>query len=334
MALLEDTAVSVDRIKETIRLTGVGQVIVVLDACRSDPAPGRGAGDNLMTGNFRRSFDFDQRNQDIRAFATLYATAVGERAYEYDVKKQGYFTWALVEALRGAAANDRGEVTLQRLVDYLQHTVPRLVQRDLGSDKVQQPFAIIEGYLASDLVIAIAQPGPTPSTTPEPVTFELTYWNSIKSSRDPRDFEAYLKKYPHGQFMELATNSLRRLQASSGNKPKSQQGAATLDGVGGKILLNVTLKHEQSSGAYDADLSAAFLELLGNANLAVADIASMDTRTRTRLLSTIESLRAGFAMVSLYELVIDAELIVNEPSFVGNRRNVRSGNTWPAKSIR
>lgn len=157
MALLEDTAISVERIKESIRATGVGQVILILDACRSDPAPGRSGGDNLMTADFRTNFNFDLRNREIQAFATLYATAVGERAYEYDVKKQGYFTWALVEGLRGEAANEKGEVTLAGLLKYIQDAVPKLVHRDLGSDKQQTPFAIIEGYRAEGLVIAATE---------------------------------------------------------------------------------------------------------------------------------------------------------------------------------
>lgn len=317
MVLLEDTAVSVDRVKDSIRASGVGQVIVILDACRSDPAPGRGEGDNLMTTDFRKSFDFDQRNEDIRAFATLYATAIGERAYEYDVKKQGYFTWTLVEGLRGAAANDRGEVTLQRLVDYLQNNVPRLVQRDLGSDKLQQPFAIIEGYLASDLVIAVVQPSPTSIATAPSATFELTYWESIKSSRDPHDFEAYLGKYPKGQFVELARNSLSRLKISSNNSRQSQPRPSTRNGDSAKILLNVTLRQEMGDATYDADLTAALSEALASVNVDVADISSMETKTRTRLLSTIAGLRSGFAMATDYELVIDAELVANEPSKSG-----------------
>jgi hypothetical protein len=308
MVLLEDTAVSVDRIKESIRATGVGQVILILDACRSDPASGRSGGDNLMTTDFRKSFNFDQRNQDIRAFATLYATDVGERAYEYDVKKQGYFTWVLVEGLRGAAANDRGEVTLQRLVDYLQHNVPRLVQRDLGSDKRQQPFAIIEGYLAADLVIAVAPSGPTLSPTPAPAAFELSYWESIKSSIDPHDFEAYLQKYPNGQFVDLAKNNLGRLKVRSNPQPPG----STRDAKAGKILLNVTLKQERGSAAYDADLTATFLELLSSVNLDVTDISSVDTKTRTRLLRNIEGLRGGYAVISPFELVIEAELVLNQ----------------------
>ncbi|HXI24351.1 MAG TPA: caspase family protein [Pyrinomonadaceae bacterium] len=311
MVLLEDTAVSVDRIKESIRATGVGQVILILDACRSDPESGRSVGDNLMTSEFRKSFNFDQRNEDIRAFATLYATAVGERSYEYDVKKQGYFTWALVEGLRGAAANDRGEVTLQRLVDYLQNNVPRLVQRDLGRDKHQQPFANIEGYLAADLVIAVAPSGPTSSSTPAPAAYELSYWESIKSSTDPHDFEAYLQRYPNGQFVELARNNLSRLRARS-NSNSSPQSSAPTRAKAGKILLNVTLKQERGSPAFDAELTATFLEILSSANLGITDISSLDTKSRTRLLSSLESLRAGYAVISDYELVIDSELVLND----------------------
>jgi tetratricopeptide (TPR) repeat protein len=152
-SLLEDTAINVSRVKDLIRAAEVTQVVLVLDACRNDPAPGRGQADNLLTDNFSKSFAFDS-NKGVTAFATLYATAVGQRAYEYGLKKQGYFTWAIVEGLSGAAANDKGEVTLGSLVKYVQDSVPKYVHRDLGPDKQQRPFAVIEGYNADELVIA------------------------------------------------------------------------------------------------------------------------------------------------------------------------------------
>ena len=231
MALLEDTAISVDRIKESIRTTGVGQVILILDACRSDPTSGRGGGDNLMTSDFRRSFNFDQRNQEIQAFATLYATDVGERAYEYDVKKQGYFTWSLVEGLRGAAANSQGQVTLQGLVDYLQVNVPKLVQRDLGSDKRQRPFAIIEGYRATDLVIAVTAPAAgnaanTSTTQPakiDAVAVEREYWETIRSSNDAQDYKDYLQSYPDGAYAGVARTKIRQIETAKSARPADSQ---------------------------------------------------------------------------------------------------------------
>ncbi|HEX6186430.1 MAG TPA: hypothetical protein VFZ40_00005, partial [Pyrinomonadaceae bacterium] len=120
----------------------------------NDPV-GRANADNPLTAAYTRGFNFDLRNHEVQAFATLYATEVGHRAYEYKEKKQGYFTWILVEALGGGAANEKGEVTLAGLVKYLQERVPKRVLQDLGPGKDQKPFAVIEGYRADELVISV-----------------------------------------------------------------------------------------------------------------------------------------------------------------------------------
>ncbi|HYE13810.1 MAG TPA: caspase family protein, partial [Pyrinomonadaceae bacterium] len=158
VTLLEQTAVNVLQIRDWVKRTGVKQVLMILDACRNDPS-GRVNADNPLTETYTRGFNFDTRNREVEAFVTLYATAIGHRAYEYKEKRQGYFTWALVEALRGAAANDRGEVTLDGLVKYLQERVPKQVQIDLGAGKAQKPFAVIEGYKADELVLSVAEAG-------------------------------------------------------------------------------------------------------------------------------------------------------------------------------
>ena len=151
--LLEQTAINVTQVKSLVKKMDVAQVVMILDACRNDPS-GRADADNPLTPAYTRGFNFDVRNREVEAFATLYATAVGHRAYEYTEKKQGYFTWALVEGLKGGAANENGEVTLSGLVNYLQDRVPKRVMLDLGAGKQQRPFAVVEGYRADDLVIA------------------------------------------------------------------------------------------------------------------------------------------------------------------------------------
>lgn len=60
--------------------------------------------------------------------------------------------------------------------------------------------------------------GATPSV-------ELYFWDSIKSSTDPADFNAYLKKYPNGDFADLARNRIASLQ-SAASKPAGTQVAA------------------------------------------------------------------------------------------------------------
>lgn len=161
--LLEKTALNVEAVRDSIRKTGVRQVIVILDACRNEPLRARSAAANVLTEAYTRAFDFDVRNREVVAFATIYATAVGQRAYEDGDRRQGYFTRALVEGMSGGAKNGRGEVTLAALVDYVQRRVPELVGRALE----QKPWAEIDGYLAHRLVVAVAGP---PPAEPDPAT--------------------------------------------------------------------------------------------------------------------------------------------------------------------
>jgi hypothetical protein len=154
LGLLEETAVAVNRVKERIKDTGVQQVMILLDACRAYPT-GRSDSSNPLTPAFVNAFSFENRNREIEAFVVLYATAPGFRAYEYSEKHQGYFSWVIAQALKGAAANDRGEVTLGALVKYLEDTVPKLVALDYGSKVIQKPFAEIGGYRANELVLAV-----------------------------------------------------------------------------------------------------------------------------------------------------------------------------------
>ena len=156
LGLLEETAISVNHIKQRIRDTGVQQVMILLDACRSYPT-GRSNTSNPLTAGFTKGFSFDVRNQEVTAFAVLYATALGDRAYEYGEKRRGYFSWAITQALSGSAANERGEVTLASLVKYLENNVPKLVALEYGAKTTQKPFAHIEGYRADELVVAVSQ---------------------------------------------------------------------------------------------------------------------------------------------------------------------------------
>lgn len=222
ISFLEETAISMTRVKERIKETGVGQVLLLLDACRNDPG-GRADAPNNLTNAYTSAFNFDTRNREVQAFATVYATGIGQRAYEYTEKKQGYFSWAVVEGLKGGAANDKGEVTLSQLVKYVQDTVPKRLAIDLGSTKQQKPFAVIEGYRADELVVAVTNSASNAnnSSTPnvamvDPAAIELSFWESIKNSNNPDDFKAYLEKYPDGQFAALAKSRSNSTRSTPG----------------------------------------------------------------------------------------------------------------------
>ena len=156
-ALLAETAVGVERIKEAIRASDVSQVMFILDAFRQEP----------LSEAFTRGLTFDTRNQEVAAFATLLATGVGQFAYESQSKRQGVFTAAFIEALKGRAAGAGREITLDQIVKYLQTTVPAEAQRDSGARGEQRPLAIIEGYQSDDLALAVFDSG-APPAKPDP----------------------------------------------------------------------------------------------------------------------------------------------------------------------
>jgi uncharacterized caspase-like protein len=211
--ILEATGIGVLNLRTWIQDMGVKQVLLFLDACRNNPAAGRGAeSDNNLTETFTQGFRFDKRNQGIEAFAALYATAVGQRAYEYSERRHGYFTWAVIEALKGGAANASGEVTLAALEKYVQEVVPRRVQIDLGAEKAQKPFAEVSGYRAGELVLAnVAR---ADFSDPAGVRYPeaLSEWERIQDRRDPKALAQFLDKYPDGPFAAQALSRLEEIE--------------------------------------------------------------------------------------------------------------------------
>lgn len=155
--LLMDFSIDVNRIKEAIEEMKIKQVLMFIDACRDRiEGPERGGGNEPLTPVMSRAFDVD--NENVEAFATLYATRVGESAYEYydDQTKEwrGYFGKALEDALSGGAANDKGEITLAALIKYLEDWIPASSYRNEGIK--QTPWSNSSGYRNAELVLALA----------------------------------------------------------------------------------------------------------------------------------------------------------------------------------
>jgi hypothetical protein len=78
-----------------------------------------------------------------------------------------------------------------------------------------------------------AQPQPsTPPATAEQNTaiessYEILFWESIKDSRDPRMFEAYLESYPIGIFVTLAQIHIQKHdQTTSSSVPETNPDSA------------------------------------------------------------------------------------------------------------
>jgi len=224
LTLLKNFSIDVSIIKEAIQEIKVKQVLMLLDACRNEP--GKGDTPNLLTDAYKNGFSFDVANSDVKAFAALYATSIGERAFEFydqDTKQfRGYFSHAVEEALKGKAANEKSEVTLSRLIDYLETTVPKKVKYDKGETQI--PMAdYSETYRANELILAIANKTGA-IQRPTSNANETVFWQTIKNSKNAKDFENYLARCRSKEFSCLyraeAELKVKQLKAAD-NQPKT-----------------------------------------------------------------------------------------------------------------
>lgn len=208
--LVRERSVDVSRVRQAIVASNAKQVVMLLDSCRTDPLRAKGDSPNPMTEAFTKGFSFDTRNKDVQAYATIFATSIGDRAYEFFDKAsrqyRGFFSYAVEEALRGEAANDKGEVTLGALINYIEHTVSQRVY--VEKNEKQIPYNRVEGYRSSELVLAVIPrsvaipPSDPPVITPElepdstAADVERKAFASVKKSTSANDIRAVLKQYP------------------------------------------------------------------------------------------------------------------------------------------
>lgn len=85
LTTLTASAIPLETIHELINKVKAHQVLTILDSCRNDPEKGKGDKDNNLTEEFARGFKIKSQNTPDSlpgSTATLYASSVGERAYE------------------------------------------------------------------------------------------------------------------------------------------------------------------------------------------------------------------------------------------------------------
>ena len=87
----------------------------------------------------------------------------------------------------------------------------------------------------------------------DPAEFELAFWEAVKDSKDPAEFEAYLEQYPSGAFAALAE---ARLQAVLQEQEAPPEPAAT-----GSDLIAVELAFwDAVKDSANPDMHEAYLE--------------------------------------------------------------------------
>ncbi|MFN8612163.1 MAG: caspase family protein [Vulcanimicrobiota bacterium] len=109
---LKASALSKVDLNRLILRTSAARTLTVLDACRNDPTAGAGtvAGmDSQAQANFADS-------GTGREVVGLLSCSPGQRSWEWEEKKHGFFTYYLVEALQGSL---KDKITPNSLAEYL-----------------------------------------------------------------------------------------------------------------------------------------------------------------------------------------------------------------------
>jgi len=183
---LEADAFDVGRVLRGMGAAQNEMNIVILDACRDNPLP-----------RSRRGMERGlARMQAPSGTFIAYAAGPDQSAQDGGRGGNGVFTGELVKAM--------GEPGLP-----LEQMFKRVIAGvDAQTHGKQRPWS--EASLQGDFYFHAAVPATLARQVDlDPRQVELTFWDSIKDSRNPADFEAYLRKYPRGEFTGIASNRVK-----------------------------------------------------------------------------------------------------------------------------
>ncbi|MFS2033299.1 caspase domain-containing protein [Polaromonas sp. CT11-55] len=181
-----DDGLNASMVLEKMQTAGNRVNLVILDACRNNPFPSksRAAPDGLA---------------GMRApggSLVAYATAPGSVASD-GPGRNGLYTENLARAIRQPGLP----------VEEVFKQVRTAVRKQSNNQQTPWENTALEGQFAFN-------GQPASSSRPDIATLDLAFWESIKTSNYPADFQAYLSQYPNGLFANLAKGRLVQLKTA------------------------------------------------------------------------------------------------------------------------
>jgi tetratricopeptide (TPR) repeat protein len=120
--------------------------LLLVDACRNDPLA---KGEKGLPNVSLDALSGTKKLPRPKGLVAFFSCGVGEKSYEDAELKHGVFFHHLLQGWRGAAANEDGEVTLERLVAYTRKETKKYTHLKRGA--IQRPF--LRSRLEDDWVL-------------------------------------------------------------------------------------------------------------------------------------------------------------------------------------
>jgi len=179
--------------------------IVILDACR----------DNPFGRSFRSAVRGLAKMDSPKGSLIAYATSPGALAADGVEGRNGVFTKHLLRYLREPGLKVTDALDLVRVA----------VVQETNKQQVPWTASSLMGNFYFNPDSAADASSPTLAVSGETVgkggirqtveDREALFWESVKGSPDAAGYELYLKKYPSGEFVELAQLKIEQLRAKS-----------------------------------------------------------------------------------------------------------------------
>lgn len=177
-------SIDLEQVLEHLSNSGTPFNLVILDACRNNPFERR----------FRGSSGGLAQVDAPKGTLIAFATAPGKVALDGEGRNSTYTT-ALLKNLAEPG------ISVESMFKRVRGEVAQV------TNDQQIPWE--SSSLTGDFYF-VAMPASGREERKAGET-ELLFWQSIKDSNDAADFSAYLKKYPNGQFADIARNRLKKL---------------------------------------------------------------------------------------------------------------------------
>ena len=220
-----DQAISIPRLQDKLADAKARYTLLVLDACRNNPLPKK-AGRSI--GHTRGlAMTHSPSGQTV-----LYSAGANQEALdaldEKDKNPNGLFTREFLPMISQPGIS---------VTDALKKTRSVVKQKAKSVNHEQDPAIYDQSdgdfyFVAAPTRLAAAPSGKGATTTTvvqavDPKAVELSFWDSIKDSKQPDDFRDYLAKYPDGQFAGLANRRIATLSQGSAVTRDTTQPAVT-----------------------------------------------------------------------------------------------------------